>query len=108
MKEIIKKQEDDKLLLEVSNAIYDINALTNVSYKFTDKCFIYIDPISEIVVGVYFKSKPGIDIPLDEIAGNFCNELIRQQVRIDTEKKYANIRNAIVKQAFSPINPATE
>jgi His-Xaa-Ser system protein HxsD len=33
----------------------------------------------------------------------FNNELIDQQVRYDTELKFGEIRNLIVKQAFAPI-----
>ena len=40
----------------------------------------------------------------EEIAKNFCNELIDQQVRINVEKEFGNIRDAIVKKAFSSID----
>ena len=58
MKEIIKTLVDGRLLLEINKTIYDIKAITQTSYKFTDKCYIHIDPISEHIIGVYFKNKP--------------------------------------------------
>ena len=106
MKEIVKKLEGDRLLLEISRKVYDTKAITQTAYKFTNKCYIHIDPISEEAIGAYFKSKPESRVSLEEIANDFCNELIDQQVRIDTERTYGNIRDAIVRQAFSPIEPA--
>ena len=104
MKELIRRLESGKLLLEVNKKIYNMKAITQTSYKFTDKCYIHIKPVSEDVVGIYFESKKS-SISLEDIANQFCNELIDQQVRIDTEEAYGNIRDAIVKQAFSPIEP---
>ena len=33
----------------------------------------------------------------------FCNELIDQQIRYDTEQKFGKIRDMIVEEAFKPI-----
>lgn len=103
MQEIVKKIEDGKLLLEISKEIYDKDAIIVSSYKFTEKAYIYISPLSEFKIGVYFKAKEGNEEMLEEIAYKFCNELIDQQVRLNLENKYSNIRNLIVKHAFSPI-----
>jgi len=41
---------------------------------------------------------------LEDVAHNFSNEVIDQQVRIDVEKDFKGIREEIVKKAFSPIS----
>jgi len=105
MKEIIKHIDGGKLLLEVDRHVYDAKAILNASYKFTDKCHIHHEPISDDIVGVYFKAKGNIDVPLGEMADEFCNELIDQQIRLNVEKEYGSIRDKIVKKAFSPIEP---
>jgi His-Xaa-Ser system protein HxsD len=104
MKEIIKKIEDGRLLVEVTKRIYNENAITYSAYKFTDRCYIHIDPISDEVIGVYFSSKNEIETKLEDIAQAFCNELIDQQVRLNVERSYGHIRDEIVKKAFSPID----
>jgi His-Xaa-Ser system protein HxsD len=104
MKEIIKKIESGLLLLEINKNLYEYDAIIQTTYRFTDKCYIWLDNISNEIIGVYFKAKDNNDDSLEDIAENFCNELIDQQVRVITEKKYSNIRDEIVKKAFSPIN----
>lgn len=108
MKEIIKKIEGGRLLLEVSTKFYDKKAIVAASYKFTDQAYIHINSISELIVGVYFKGKESNGKILENIAYNFCNELIDQQLRIDIEASYGNIRDLIVQQAFSPIEDVKE
>jgi len=41
---------------------------------------------------------------LEEDARTFCNEVLDQQVRLDLEARYGNIRELIVRQAFSPVS----
>ena len=101
---MIKKINDNQFLLEVNVALYEYNAILQTSYKFIDKCYIHIDPITENVIGIYFKRKNEVNSSLEEIIDSFCNELIDQQIRITTEKTFGSIRDEIVKKAFSPIN----
>ena len=103
MEEIMKRVGNGRLLLEVNNKIYDRRAIISTSYKFTDRAYIHINPISENVIGVYFKAKEDSNELLDGIGDRFCNELIDQQLRLDVETSYGNIRDLIVKHAFSPI-----
>jgi len=104
MKEIIKKIESGLLLLEIKKNLYEYDAIMQATYRFTDKCYIRLDDISHEIIGVYFKTKDGNDESLEHIAEDFCNELIDQQVRVIAERKYNNIRDEVVKKAFSPIS----
>lgn len=104
MEKVINKISDNELLLEVNKSLYEFEAILNASYKFTDKCYIHTNTISEDIIGVYFKIKEDSDTSLELIADNFCNELIDQQLRIFVEKRFGSIRDEIVKKAFSPIN----
>ena len=102
MKEIIKKIENNKLLLTVQNDMYEKEAILNASYKYTDKCFVNIEPIGT-VTEIYFQSKND-NIDLENIALNFGNELIDQQVRLSTGREFKVIREELVKKAFSSIS----
>jgi len=103
MKNIIKTITDNKLLLEISQEIYDKIAMLNAAYKFTNLCYIHIDPIKKNIVGVYFTPQSEKNVNLDEIANKFCNELIDQQLRLINEKEYKVIREEIIKEAFHPV-----
>jgi len=101
MKEILKKMEGNKILLKVSNEIYEKDAILNASYKFTDKCFINIEPINKITE-IYFQPKTE-DLNIENIVLLFGNELIDQQVRLNVGREFKLIREELVKKAFSSI-----
>ena len=46
------------------------------------------------------------DIP--DLLDDFCNEVLDQQVRLDIEKRYGSLRDAIVKHAFQPLGDVTK
>ncbi len=102
MKEINKKIEGNKLLLKVSANIYEKEAVLNASYKFTNKCYLNIEQINTSIE-VFFQSKDE-NTDLNEISLEFCNELIDQQIRINTSKEYKIIREELVKKAFNTIS----
>ena len=105
IKDIIVKTKDNRLLLTLNRTLYEKEAIFSAAYKFTDKFTILIEPIDPSSVGVYFKSQQGGDEnELMMVAEAFCNEVLDQQIRLDIERKYGNIRDLIVAQAFSPIS----
>lgn len=103
MNKIVKETSDGRLLLQVNKKIYEVEAVMQAAYRFNDRCYIHIDPITKDVMGVYFKAKETTKINLEDIAYNFCNELIDQQLNLMAEKKYGKIRDEIIKKAFSKI-----
>jgi len=102
MKEILKKVEENKLLLTITNNLYEKEAVLKASYKFTDKCYINIEPIGE-QTEIYFQKK-NENIDLENIALDYGNELIDQQVRLNTGREFKSIREELVKKAFSSIS----
>jgi len=96
--------EDGTLLLVVSKEIYEKESVLASAYKFTNRCTILIEPIEHSTVGIYFKPKHDItEKELNAVAEEFCNELIDQQLRLEINKNYGNLRDVIVRHAFSPI-----
>ena len=104
MKGIIRKVKDGMLLLELNKNVYELEAIFQAVYRFTDTCYIYTEPISDDIMGVYFKPKGETNYELEKISDSFCNELIDQQVRLIVHNKTGHIRDEIVKKAFSPID----
>jgi His-Xaa-Ser system protein HxsD len=102
MKEILKKIEGNKLLLTVANDIYENEAILNTSYKFTDRCYINIEQIGSNTE-IYFQIKDE-NIDIENIALTFGNELIDQQVRLNTGREFKVIREELVKKAFSSVS----
>ena len=101
MKEILKRIESNKLLLSVQNDLFEKEAILNASYKFTNKCYIYIEQ-NDSFTEIYFQSKDEND-DLELIALNFNNELLDQQVRLNTGREFKGIREELVRKAFSTV-----
>ena len=91
------------LEVKVDLGIYSQEVISLAIYKFTDKCFISQNKTeNEIQIAFIAKSEETVDTEL--LAKEFENELIDQQIRLDTERRFGHIRNLIVEKAFSPIS----
>jgi len=104
MEEIYTKLEDKKILIKLDKSLYEKEAVMAAAYKLTNLCFIIVKPLEDNQLGVYFEPKNNQnEDELKAIAKDYCNEVLDQQTRLDVEKRYGNIRDLLVKQAFSPI-----
>ena len=103
------KIEKDKILVKLSKQFYEKPAVFSAAYKFTNKCFILIEPLDDNHVGVFFQPKQG-ESPetLLPLLHEYCNEVLDQQVRLDLEKRYGSLRNIIFEHAFSPLNKSKD
>lgn len=81
-----------------------MKAITNATYRFSDKHYIQINPLSEDSVQICIQAKQEGNEELENFSNVFLNELLDQQVRITIEKDFGHIRDMIVKKAFFPIN----
>lgn len=97
--------ENNKFQVVIDLNIYAKEVLTAAIYKFTHKFYVHqmTDETSPNRVIAMFESKDENTVS-ENIPKQFCNELIDQQIRFDTERKFGHIRNMIVKEAFKPIN----
>ena len=105
----VSKIDGERLLLRLSKQFYEKSAVMNAVYKFTHKCFILVEPLEEGFVGVWFKAKDGQEPgTMSDLLHDFCNEVLDQQVRLDLEKRYGNLRDAILNHAFQPLGDVTK
>ena len=98
----VVKLEKDKFQVVADMDLYAKESLVAACYKFTDRFYVHQQSNGNSV-NVIFESKEGNDVP-DEIVKQFCNELIDQQVRYNTNLQFGHIRNLIVEEAFKPVN----
>lgn len=102
----IKSIDKENVTFTVAKTLFSNEAILDTSSKFTHKFYINIEPTQEDYK-IYIQLKDNT-ADLNITAKEFHNELIDQQLRIDTEKKYFKIRELIVKQAFSPVENLEE
>ncbi len=90
-------------VLQVDTTLYGVDAVLRACYKFTDRCYLFLARSEgEHHIHVYFMSKPKTS--LSDILGEFCNELIDQNIRLALSQEFGPVRELIVAQAFSEGN----
>ena len=94
--------DNDKFQVVVDMALYAKEALVAACYKFTNRYFVHQLAEGE-AVNLVFESKNGNAVS-EETVKEFCNELIDQQVRYNTNQQFGHIRDLIVEEAFKPVS----
>ena len=102
MKFPVNEIDNDKFQVVVDMSLYAKESLVAACYKFTDRFYIHQQTSGNNIV-VVFESKEG-NVVSETIAKQFCNELIDQQVRYNTNQQFGHIRDLIVEEAFRPVN----
>ena len=95
--------DDGRFMVELKKTYYQKEAVFSAAYKFTNKCTIVIEPTDERTVGIYFKSKPNSNIDIEKIANDFCNEVLDQQLRLDLDAQFGDLKKIIYEKAFEPL-----
>jgi len=98
----ITELENDKFQVIVDMTLYTKEALAATCYKFTDRFYIYQATENKTIV-ITFEAKDG-NVVTKEIVKQFCNEIIDQQVRYNTNLQFGYIRDLIVEEAFKPVS----
>lgn len=96
------KLDNNRFQVVVDMAIYAKESLVAACYKFTDRFFIHQQTSGSDIIAT-FEAKDGNKIS-DVIVKLFCNELIDQQVRFNTNREFGHIRDMIVEEAFKPVS----
>ena len=96
--------EGNKFQMSIDLNLYAKEAITATLYKFSHLFYIHqeMDSNQNRVVAT-FESKEE-NIVDDKIVKQFCNELIDQQLRYNTNVQFGHIRDLIVEEAFKPVN----
>lgn len=95
---------EDKFQVSVDMSLYNKEVITAAIYKFSHLFYIHqqTDACNQTIVNVIFESKDSSKVT-EDIPKQFCNELIDQQIRYNTNAQFGYIRNMIVQEAFKPV-----
>jgi His-Xaa-Ser system protein HxsD len=95
----------EQTTLTVDITVYSKTCIFRACYKFTDRAYILLsrapDAPDQIIISFAAKREIG---DMQEIIGEFSNELIDQAVREALDERFAPIKNLIVAQAFAEGN----
>jgi His-Xaa-Ser system protein HxsD len=90
----------DARSLAIDVPLYGRAAVFRACYTFTDRCYLLLRPGAGEEIVIEFRAKEA-DTDLDQVLGEFANELIDQRVRDDLAAQTKGIRDLIVRQAFA-------
>ena len=95
--------EGSMVILKVNLSVYDKVAALKACYVFQDRCHTSLEPDSSGVLKVTLLPK-SISIDFEETEKQFMDELVDQQIRLENDRLFFDIRKLIVEQAFKPIS----
>ncbi len=101
----IVELEGDKFKFSVDTSLYAKEVITAAIYKLSHLFYIHqqTDTCNKALVNVIFESKDNSKVT-EDIPKQFCNELIDQQIRYNTNAQFGYIRDMIVQEAFKPVS----
>jgi His-Xaa-Ser system protein HxsD len=98
-----KAMEEIKIVL--SKRLYQKEAVIATTYIFTREFRTRIEPEQTDKIKVTLKpiaQEKSVDP--EQTLTRFMNEIVDQQLRLDLDKSYGNLRELIVKKAFFPVD----
>lgn len=98
----VNEIDNDKYKVVVDMSLYAKESIAAACYKFTDRFYVHQQSMGNNVE-VVFETKEGNAVT-DVVVKQFCNELIDQQVRYNTNLQFGHIRDLIVEEAFKPVS----
>ena len=87
------------LVVDLDCAVYRLSAVKKASYKFGDRFHIKIETLPNGWARVTLKAKVGTVEPV-LAAGEFCNEVLDQELREVVANETATIRDLLLAHAF--------
>jgi His-Xaa-Ser system protein HxsD len=100
---------DGTQVFTFDSKVYRLSAIKKAAYKFGGLFHILIEQ-HDHDTEVHMKPKES-SAPIDKLVGEFCNEVLDQELRETVAEETAGIRNLLLAQAFSKtslIDPAME
>lgn len=97
------------LVLELSKAIYEKEAVLAALYALSDRCRNRLEPVSGDKVRVTLEPLEPLDEKgLKDLEHRFLSELTDHQYRLELERRFGDLRRLILRHAFSPLENLSE
>jgi His-Xaa-Ser system protein HxsD len=104
MKDIKVDEKENACIIKLNQKVYPLDVIYSAAYVFIDKAYIILDEDSKKNISVFLKPKKKMD--LNELGGEFYNELLNYaQYKTQAEKNKA-IRETIIQRALITNDPS--
>ena len=96
------KKESEKIVVDLN--LYPLETIYSAAYVFIDKVYVYLSPVGKNVSVLLTAKDDTTKKQLENIKGEFQNELLNASLRLTLEKNNKKIRQSIIERAlFSSI-----
>ena len=97
---------ENAVVFTVDERVYCVEAILRTAYWFTDRAYIFIAKPTDHTLQVHLKTKPAtLESPrqagINELAGEFGNALLNNQLREGIEARTGKIRELLVMKAIA-------
>lgn len=82
------------------SSVYRLTAVKKAAHKWGDRCHVLIEPLDSEKTKVTLKAKKLLE-NVEFLAGEFCNEVLDQELREVVAAETEGIRNLLMAEAFS-------
>ena len=83
----------------IDENIYPLDAIYGAAYLFVDRCFLFFNRIGDQKIEIHMKCKSE-SADLEEILGEFSNELLNHVIRFRLAESTSKIREYYMARAF--------
>jgi His-Xaa-Ser system protein HxsD len=95
------KVDVGNIVFTINTLIYPLAVIMKTAYNYTDNFYIFLDYINDGIIEAQIKPKESVDIAeLESLVGDFYNELLNQNIRLDIQKNTSNLRQLILGRAL--------
>ena len=100
---VYRLEEDGRRgIIRAEKIYFERDCVLYVAGRYTPNFFVAISPLPDNAVEIVITAKDKDTIPKD-LLRQFLNDCIDQQIRLDLQKEFGELRQAIVTYAFSPV-----
>ena len=93
--------DENQVSFNVHEELFVLDAIYGAAYLFVDRCWLFLTRPADKVVGVHLKTKEATgEEALEDLAGEFANELLNQAIRVRIGESTATIREYTMARAF--------
>lgn len=92
-------------VIRAEKLYFERDCVLYVAGQYTSAHFVTISPLPDNAVEIVITAKDKGPIA-EDLLRRFLNDCIDQQIRLDLQKEFGELRQAIVAYAFSPVEKA--
>lgn len=92
-------EKKNQITITLDKEMYNIDAIYTASYIFLEKAYILLKSDENNIYAILQVKEKGLD--LEEVANEFCNQLINYSFQLEMSKKNLDVKRNILEQIYS-------